>query len=190
MSARIPPGFADIIHHFTCPGQSGDVITTMGVSGTDLNDPANHSTYAVAASELMGNLNNAVDMVSLDFVIGQDGPDDEVISFAMSASGLASGAMTPVNSAFLLQKRTGFGGRRNRGRMYLPGVSEGAVGDDGTVDFGVSGGISTNVDSWEAGLPGDWAFVLLHQVAPFTPSLITTINVGTKIASQRGRLRD
>lgn len=190
MSARIPPGFAELVHHFDAPGQSGDIITSIGVGGTDLNDPDLQIDYILAASTLMGNLNNHVTGTTIDFVLGQDGDDDVVVSVVWGTDGTSGGNMTPINSAFLLQKRTGVGGRRGRGRMYLPGVSEGSVGDDGTLDTGVAAGIQTNVTAWLASFPGDWQPFLLHQSAPYAPSLITTINVSPKIATQRTRLRD
>lgn len=190
MSARIPPGFCELVHHFDAPGQSGDIITSVGAGGTLFNDTDAQNEYIVAADELLGNLNNHVTGTTIDFVLGQDGPDDVVISRAWGSPGVAGGNMTPINSAFLLQKRTATGGRRGRGRMYLPGVGEGAVGDDGTLDAGVAAGIQTNVDNWLGAWPGDWVPMLLHQVAPFTPSQITVISVSPKVATQRTRLRD
>lgn len=190
MSARIPPGFAEFVAHFDAPGQSGDIITAIGLGGTNLNDDTDQVTYIGAFEEMLGQLNSSVTFTTCDFVLGQDGDDDVVVSHPVSLPGLAGGAMTPINSAFLLQKRTGVGGRRGRGRMYLPGVSEGSVANDGTLETGIAAGLATNIAAWIAAMPGDWEHFLLHQSVPYAPSLITTINVSPKVATQRTRLRD
>lgn len=190
MSARIGPGFGELVHHFDAPGQSGDIITAIGVSADDLVDIVKQDEYVAIAAELMGNLNSSITMTTIDFVIGQDGPDDVVVSKVAGHPGLSGGAMTPINNSFLLQKRTVDPGRRGRGRMYLPGVSEGSVENDGTLGTGVAAGLATNVEDWLLGWPADWLPVLLHQVAPFTPSPGLVINVSPRIATQRTRLRD
>lgn len=190
MSARIPPGFAELVHHFDAPGQSGDIITSIGASGTDLNDDALQDQYVAAAVFLMGNLNNSITMTTIDFVLGQDGNDDVVVSRVAGHPGISGGGMVPINTTFLFQKRTALGGRRGRGRMYLPGVSEGAVADDGSLDTGVAAGLAANIGTWLADWPGDWVPALFHQSAPYAPSMITSINVSPKVATQRTRLRD
>lgn len=70
-------------------------------------------------------------------------------STAAGTRGTVSHASLPSNCAVLGKKLTGVGGRRNRGRIYLPWfVAEGNVDETGGIDSGVISDIQTGVTAW------------------------------------------
>lgn len=106
--------------------------------------------------------------------------------------GILSGGAMPPNCAILIRKTTGVGGRRNRGRMFVPPIypPEGNVGQGGSIaDPQVD-----NLNLWwgafrtalvTAGLQP----VIFHSEPPFTPTPDTSWIVQDLIATQRRRLR-
>lgn len=110
-------------------------------------------------------------------------------------AGSKAGSAITANTAVLVKKLTGSGGRRNRGRMFFPCPVEGDVNHQGQL---------TNLarSEWEADvaklLPGGvihTAFgflgepVLLHEAGSQTPTPITGLVVDPRVATQRRRLR-
>lgn len=112
--------------------------------------------------------------------------------------GTNSNPPLPPQNAVLVRKRTALGGKRFRGRFYLPPAwfSESGVDHLGNL----SGGLSPFIDRVDtlmedfdaAGLDP----VLLHSPSEASPedpvpppTLITSLQVQTRIATQRRRLR-
>lgn len=72
-------------------------------------------------------------------------------SSSAGVRGLTSHDSIPSNSAVLVKKLTGLGGRRNRGRMYMPWmVGHNEVDELGNIDSGELGDIQTIADAWQA----------------------------------------
>jgi hypothetical protein len=94
------------------------------------------------------------------------------------------------NVAVLVRKITGFAGRRNRGRFYVPGVEEDNIDGAGVLD-------TTSLGQWQSAATG-WFNSMV--TAGFDPvinhddlSVLTTVTAYTvqaKCATQRRRLRD
>lgn len=106
-------------------------------------------------------------------------------------AGTAGTAPLPNNCAVLVAKISTSGGRRNRGRMFIPCPAEPAVDGAGTLSTGERGAWQTAMDDWIDGesLAGWGAPALLHQTPPYTPTTITNLVVRGKIATQRRRMR-
>jgi len=100
---------------------------------------------------------------------------------------------TPVpNSAILVQRRTGLAGRKFRGRIFVPpfGLSEANVSAAGIMDAAV---VTTFQSQW-AGALGNFTtlgldMVLLHENPATEPTLVSSLQVQARMASQRDRLR-
>lgn len=117
---------------------------------------------------------------------------DAVVTAAVGTGG---GTPLPNNCAYLVKKSTDLGGRRNRGRMYLPCPSEADVDGAGLV---LSASVTAlNVQTAKL-LPGGaihTAFgvlgdpVVLHESGSQTPATISSLTCQTKIATQRRRMR-
>lgn len=190
MSDRVPEGTCETIMHFSGPGASGDVQCAIGWEGATPFDSADRLVVVSALENLMGNLSVAITLVSVSFDAGTNDPVNPIFEEPSGEGGAAGGEMMPLNSCYLVQKRTNTGGRRGRGRMYLPGVAIGATEEDGTVSIGVVGGIETNFAAMLAEMPAGWSPALMHATAPFLPTPIAAFAPQGKIATQRTRLRD
>jgi hypothetical protein len=106
-------------------------------------------------------------------------------------------SLLPQNSAFMVRKNTGFGGRRNKGRFFYPGVAEGAADNIGQLSSGVVTGwntaLATYLSSCNA-VAGVDTLVLLHSGAPiggtfYAATPITSMTIDGVISTQRRRLR-
>lgn len=191
MSDRVPAGFYETIVHWSLPGQSGDIITSFGWDGHDAADPPVFEDVVSAINQLLGNLSNQCAITGVTFDLGSSAADNPTHESSDGNVGLSSGTPMPANCAALIQKRGALGGRRNRGRFYLPGITKTGVEDDGSLNSTYVGSLQTNVD----GMLGDQAAnsdtpVVFHQSAPFTPTNVGVWTVQPKIATQRTRLRD
>jgi hypothetical protein len=111
----------------------------------------------------------------------------------------SAGSPLPQNCAIILRKTSQLGGRRNTGRMFVPGILEGDVTENGTVT-------SATISQWQAAADGFLAdvnnatgvgnMVILHS-ADFTPpppgfpapTPVVGLKVLPAIGTQRRRLR-
>lgn len=112
-----------------------------------------------------------------------------------------AGAPIPVNTAFLVKKKTALGGRRNRGRMFVPAgaySSANWVSGAGIVAPEQLAKMGTGLDSFQTSLQSDNESgppldpVLFHQPGEALegdPTLIIDFICDSKIATQRRRLR-
>lgn len=104
--------------------------------------------------------------------------------------GLNAMSSTTPNCAILLRKNTAVGGRRNRGRIYLPFmINEGEVDEAGSLSAGVIGDINTDAAAWLSDLEsgGDQEFVIANRFydAPWdNPSRhLVSVNIGEHVTS-------
>lgn len=190
----LPVGFAECTAVFTIPGQSGpaNVVTGHDVSGlaTSLAVIDAIDDGWDAATPLTNWLASVVSLVALD-VRWQAAPGDPVsISRTKSQPGAVGTAATSPQVTYLLQKISGFAGRKNRGRMYLPGVVEASVSDGGVV----LPATVTNLAATAAAALSNWntsgaPLHILHTDPADTPREVVELAVSPIVATQRRRLR-
>lgn len=206
----IPAGFAQ------CEVRFGGMNAPTGASvifGVRLDDPldipaavCNFVRNAWAANLL----DNQTDDISLVAVRTKFGPDDTgpFAEVAFNDPGTVVATATPPNTAYLVTKGTAVGGRRGKGRMFVPGLPEVSVDDSGTITQPSLGTIQGRFD----GFLGDLAtasipMVLLHEPATVwtlvngqprrvplpgpvpSPDEVTSLNVAARVGTQRRRLR-
>ncbi len=107
-------------------------------------------------------------------------------------SGTASGATASPNVTYLIRKNTGFGGRTGRGRMYLPGVVEGAVNEGGAITAAQVTSMTNALEAMRTALIAIGLVpTLLHGAASpvQVPMPITSFTPDTVAATQRRRMR-
>lgn len=194
-----PVGFADMAVEMSAVGDDRPYICTLGIE-TDLATipPATHCDRVFAAWEQSFLLNQPsfLTLVQVTGRFGQDGADDLIATSTLNnETGAASGTYLPQNTAVLVQKRSALGGRKNRGRMYVPFcASEGSVDNVGNIDSTDLGVLQGLADDFLASLldadPGPaLPMVILHSVSSETPTTVTELRVDPVIATQRRRLR-
>lgn len=198
MPRIIPPGFAMCSIEHWLDNYPRPAIVTMGVSilGTE-SESGNvadqfHGAYTTSVG---GVIDSSVRIRNARAVIGQDGGDPIVQESATSYPGARSGQSTPPALAVMASKATALGGRRNRGRMYIPwAVDEGQVGENGAIATAQVNGIQTRVNQLLVNLKGGdtGAYnllngaVLIHSEA-VPPTIITAMQVNPTIRTQRRR---
>lgn len=115
-----------------------------------------------------------------------------IFEFSGEHVGSSSGASLPPNTCYLIQKRTASGGRKNRGRMFLPKPSAAAIGENGAISssqlLALAGAAGNFLTDCEA-ITGVTNCYVLHSSSVDTPTQITSLVPDANIATQRRRLR-
>lgn len=115
-----------------------------------------------------------------------------------TVNGTSSGETPTVNVAVLVKKRTGLGGRWNRGRLYMPPymIAESQLSKLGIIDSGETDDLNDRWEVFRQAVDSSAVvntLVLLHypRTADMTPdpTNLTSFLVDTLVATQRRRLR-
>lgn len=190
------PGFANVAIQLTHSGMSRPAYLTFGVDPTST-DPqliaTSVSGACAAAGSLMSMLDNETTLTEVRTSLGTDGGEDLVGGISTSVSGGAALTSLPPNCAVLIHKRTSRGGRRGRGRFFLPwAIGEGNVDEAGLVASLQMTSIQTAMTTWLGALStANVPMVLLHdpgRTSPGPPNLVTALTVDKMISTQRRRL--
>lgn len=196
----IPGGYGQVIHRLGLTGDPDDMFVTLGWSADSaLPD------LAVAADSLhdafkafwvaKGSDQYTLKSTKVTYVEVTGDPPAE-IEHVESAVGTVSSNVFPQNTAFLVHKNTGLGGRHNKGRWYLPGAFESLVSPTGVVDATYLAGYNTSLatlrDAYYAATEV-LAVVLLHNPRTADPTPAPTnllsLTLDPVVATQRRRLR-
>lgn len=203
MARVIPPGFAEISQELRLSGYPRSAYVTYGIAikGTQgasmgLAEQAYNAFYAG-----MGNyMDSHVTFGRCRAVIGQDGGDPLLDEYDGGENGGSSRESPPPAIAVLINKNTGVGGRRNRGRMFMPWYApEGSISEAGTMTTGVLGSIRSSANIMLANLTGtaddinppEWdlldGMVILHGPLLGPPTPVTSLTVSATVSTQRRR---
>lgn len=205
----IPEGFAQVTHIFGGTSQPNGSAVIYGVEHGGIITPAAAATAARGAWDgtMLTSQVAAITHVRTDIKFGPDdtGPS---ASSASSNTGTGSGSAAPPNVCFLAQKNTALGGRRGRGRLYMPGVNEAGIDPNGALVGANLSQFQTDLNDFlaaldAAGLP----MVLLHGPATEwvlvdgqprrvpvagsvpVPTPVSSLTASSVCATQRRRLR-
>jgi hypothetical protein len=191
MTLYIPATYYEVAFTHTLQGSIHPAVCTLGLFyfGTDFDNDSNGADAAWLA-DIMPSMADVWACTEISWRV-QAGTVKQV--FPSTQGGTAHTATTP-NVTFLLRKSTGVPGRKNRGRIYLPGVSEQDVDATGVV----VGSKITEINTGLGALVGDLAAAnftpyLLHNITVAdptpAPTLISTITCEPLAATQRRRMR-
>jgi hypothetical protein len=203
MADIIPPGFMEVIIPHKHALLAREALVTFAVQLTDVGDVA-------AVNEAMdkyrlafqSSMDNQVTVGPAEGRVGQDGGENLVVPGTTTWTG-AVAAADSVNGgqALLVHKRTNRGGRRGRGRMYIPWVlQDNVVGETGVILPATVTAFNTVVEAFRTAIAASGYFdglYLLHSpsgpgvVNPTptgSPNAITSLSVDTIIGTQRRRL--
>lgn len=195
MSARIPPGFAEAWWAFTVSGDPEPMLISLGIdlaAGEGASQANADAICNAPLAEFAACISSGYTVRGSHVIFGNDGGDIRIDAVTVNVAGGRTANALPQNCAFLCRKLTASGGRRGRGRFYMPGVAEADVGNIGDVLSGMQTVLATNLPlvlSDLVGLAQVDNVVLLHQSVPFTPNVITSLTADVRIATQRRRLR-
>lgn len=200
MARHIPLGYAALSIEHWLSNYTRPAVVTFGAKilgtetgGLNLAD-AFHEAFAEAFRTRM---DSNVTLRNARAVVGQDGADPLVFDSNLSVAGSGGRESVAPALSLMLDKRTGIGGRRNRGRMYFPwALADSEVSEQGAVSGTPLTQWSTACANFMAEMkaignsPGTHLFdfpVLLHSDELATPTEITTMVPNPVIRTQKQR---
>ncbi len=198
MGVRVPDGFVELAFRTSVLGDNEEMLCTIGLAADQLEAVSQAGLEAAAnvwQSRIIPLQSTECTFRGLFAALGPDGQGPR---FQVDRATVGVKALPPVppNTAILVQKRTALGGRRNRGRMYIPGIPEGEISGAGTITAAQLAVYNTAAEGLRtelAALSFVSECVIFHttlDTAPaIAPTVITSMNVSAKCATQRRRLR-
>lgn len=200
----IPVGFAQVQIQITHSGMARRAMITYGVDVSGAG-----GDYLGIAQDIPGlwqtghaaTFDDNTTFGPVTLRVGQDGGEALVVTGTASFVGTASSQTIAPNNALLVRKLTSRGGRRGRGRMYIPWIlGESNVDEVGRVDSGYAAtrnvALATLRTAHGTSSP-PCPMVLLHATSadgvdppttPGPPDPITALVCDLIVGSQRRRL--
>ena len=196
---EIPVGFGLWTFHMQHAGISHTALVTMGfeIAADPYTQAQNDSALVEFRDALAPLYDSEVTFTRLTTLVGNDGPLIRFESAGSQAGTRTTQTITPPQTTYLLRKVTGFAGRRFRGRMYLPFVSELGTEQTGQLTTAEQVLLNTAAAALQVGLldPATNASTLrlLHSESTLSatpaPTEIEDILATNFVATQRRRLR-
>lgn len=202
MALIIPEGFAQITLPLRHVSQSREAVVTFGVEWAGVIGASQECDDIFASwVQFIGPfIDEGVIQGPVRASVGTS--SGENVSVAGNTTFVASGisAKMPSNVALLVRKLSSRGGRRGRGRMYVPWLlTDTEVDDVGNVLPASRTNLQTAFNNFLTDLAaasptGPFApMYLLHSdggsTNPGSPNLVTALQVDSLVATQRRRLR-
>ena len=186
----IPIGFSQHTYMFSGQNVPTGAVVTLGIDSSP--EP---SIVAEAANSRDAFALNVLPLLSsgltFDGVLVKRGPDATgAIQFSPSGDvgGASSSAIAP-NVAALVRKVTGMGGRKNRGRLFLPGLVESVVDYAGRLDPTFQGNLQDAWNDFQTAIEADSLTPVVLHGDNTAPTVVTSFGVDSTVATQRRRLR-
>lgn len=197
-----PPGFANVSVQLTLAGLTRPAFITFGVDCIDT-DPqiiaGKVNTANAAAGSLMSVFDNSVSTPEIRVSVGTDGGEDLVGQLTSVNVGATAKTTLPANCAVLVHKVTTRGGRRGRGRLFIPWiVDETSVDEAGLIAGAMITTLQSAMNTWRTALASNGVPMYLlhdasvpgtaHPTTPGAPNEVTALQVDKLISTQRRRL--
>jgi len=198
MGIRVPANHVELIFRMKMLNDNEEMLCTIGAgeeAATGFGQAQADNCKTTWGQFIMPLLANNTTFVGLT---ARTGPDGSAIVFESPASvvGSYAGSALPPNCSLLVRKRSNQGGRRNRGRMYIPGCPEGVVEPNGDLTAAYLTSFQQQINAWRTALAdvsGISELAIFHTTGlglpGLPPTMITSLIADKKIATQRRRLR-
>lgn len=195
MTVQIPPGYATLAVEHWLLNYPRPAVCVWGLSLDGLVlDPvamANQLQGAYVDAFSPG-IDSNVTIRASRLTIGQDAADPIVATATSSSPGQAVRESVPPSLAVMLDLHTNLGGRRNRGRKYVPWASsDGSVSEQGALEASAISGWNTRAANFITRLETlDASPVILHGTGVTSvpaPTPVTSITCNPVIRTQRNR---
>lgn len=190
----IPVGYGEVSVEFQIPGDAGPAYNVFGI---DPGTAGNPNAVADALVPILSNgsgyrglFGNGATLTEFIYRERLSATDVAIVQRNVGAAGSQPAPFMSPQVTMLVQKSTGLAGRTNRGRMYMPCISEGNVDDGGFIVPSALAVFQAAADQFETDL--DLAAIpmtILHTNPALTPAPINALIVSSKVATQRRRLR-
>lgn len=196
MGVIIPLNASQLTFKFALEGDIEEQVITLGLEETVGADPEAFAVHAYTVSSASGMPFNPAGMMTPYTFLGvscttMTGSGPVTFEELDPETGTAGGNPLPSNCALLVKKNTGLGGRRNRGRFFVPlfGLTDANVDPLGNINTLTA--TQVIYSAWYDALQANSTLppvALLHSDGgPATA--ITSFTVDGRIATQRTRMR-
>jgi hypothetical protein len=195
MPLNIPAGFGQLAYRFALSTDPEPMIVTFGINvnfgSTGGQAKANSKADAFIAALPASSIVSGYRFLGCTIREGNGEGESIVWDAPRIHVGTAATATLPNNCAYLVKKNTATAGRRHRGRLYLPCLvgEESQVGANGALLGTLQADLQAAVGVM---FPGD-DYVILHSAPPGVavppPTVVTSLTVDGRIATQRRRMR-
>lgn len=187
----IPSGFGQITIAHIGGGIVGEAVWTLGFdnnAGDTAAEIASNTATNLSALDYTDLLSASVTVTEVRVKLGPDATGPSAVE-TFGDNGTVGGHAAPPNVAMLVHKNTPLGGRQGRGRLFVPGLAEAALDQNGLL----TGEQVTAAQTFFTGLAatmilGAIPAHLLHANA-LSPTAIDSLIVDSLSATQRRRLR-
>lgn len=202
MALVIPVGYAQIAVAMRHVSQSRTAVVTFGVEwSVDIAFPSQRCDDILAAfvDGYGPYIDAGVDVGPVSATIGAEGGENVTVVGTDHYAPPNQLEVEPSNVALLVRKSTARGGRRGRGRFYIPWIVPNAAVDDvgqlsgefhGNMQV-ASNDLLSNLAAAQPGGAGT-PMVLLHSTSPNSatgsPNPVVGLTVDTLVGTQRRRL--
>jgi hypothetical protein len=183
----IPSGdHGQLTFFYNAPGQSTeDAQVTIGIGATP--------SQSVVNSVDTFWKNNFEEITNVEWILLRTElrTSESVVFTSTNAQrvGARSGDATPPQICYLVNKVTGVGGRRGRGRMYLPGCNHTEIDSNGQLSSGILNDLGVQLSAFQTAVEAlGWELELFHSSAPTTAFTIVDLVPQALCATQRRRL--
>lgn len=202
MPQHIPAGYAAFslsLKHALSP-RASFITGGLDVQAVDFTNAAvRDSAAATMISNLRTNIDTNVTLGPVSWRLGPYPPEALIFTSPATQAGLAAMETPPPNTNVLVALQTGRGGRRGRGRWFLPwALPEGSVDEVGTIAVAHLNGINGTLDDLLTSMAAlQSPFVILHSFnseegeAPDiggAPNEVLSATAQSLVGSQRRRL--
>lgn len=195
MTVQIPPGYASFAVEHWLLNYARPAVCVWGLNyPAGLGDPvlAANQIQSAYISAFAAGIDSNVTIRSSKLTIGQDAADPIVAVATTSGPGTAVRESTAPALAVMLELNTNLGGRRNRGRKYLPwAANDTSVSEQGILEASSVTGWNSRAAAFISGLDSyDVSLVILHGTGSTTvpaPTPVTSITTNPVIRTQRNR---
>lgn len=189
----IPDGMYQLALHHSLAGSTQIGVVTCGLSYDGSNLAVDQTTVESSwANDVMDQMNLSWFFTRAVWSVQEGAVRDNTFD----TQGGNGAPCEPPQIAALCKKVTGQPGRKARGRMYLPGISEDGVEPIGTLTSGYRDGWQTVMNTWKtACAAAHFTPVIFHNVNALPadpedePTIVTAFVVDNVVATQRRRLR-
>ena len=198
MSVEIPIGFGLCRYQWQLQGSPKIINCTIGFSvgssTTALQCAQQMDTDFLSTVGLAANLTIGYNILPTQVTVNFTGGPPETAEAGLAVPTTANAPAMPPQVALLGRKNTAPGGRKFKGRRYLPAcfMQEALVSATGALDAAAQAVIQTRLSAFQAAVSArSRSLYLLHS--PQTPSLLPTViaslTLQPLVATQRDRLR-
>lgn len=195
MRTYIPTGYALIEWVFKLNIMARKMSSTLGISITAVPTLAQVDTLFLNMALIWGpRLPTHYSFMPSTLWIGNGAaPPTPIVSSITGAGSNANTLLVAPSVTHVVKKNTALGGRKGKGRMYIPGLKEGGIDNAGQLDPAGQATYNTSLAQIKTSVEGlSWVgnLYLLGHSAANPPVQITSLTMRDKSGTQVRRVRD